>query len=104
MAAIQLPATRTAMRAQRTRTEAACPAKSDTATKSATPTPARGFDPTMTSLRSSEPFRRPWSKPSRIARPATEASGSGRSAARRSAERDGEDGLRQRQRDGWDEQ
>jgi hypothetical protein len=30
MAAIQLPATRTAVRAQRTRTEAACPAKSDT--------------------------------------------------------------------------
>jgi hypothetical protein len=40
MATIQLPATRTATRAHGTRTEAACPANSETTTKSAAATPA----------------------------------------------------------------
>ena len=49
MAAIQLPATRTATRAKGTRTEAACPANSDTTTNSATATPVAKSDRTTSS-------------------------------------------------------
>jgi len=104
MATIQLPATRTATRAHRTRTEAACPAKSDTATKSAAATPAAEIWPADDVFGSSEPFSVPWSNPSRIARQATEASGSGRSVASRAPTAIGEDCLRHRQRDGRGEQ
>ena len=51
MAAIQLPATRTVTRVQRTRTEAACPAKSDSKTKSATMTTTPTIWPEVVSLR-----------------------------------------------------
>ena len=80
MATIQLPATRTATRIHGRRTEAACPARSDTKTKIPTAIPTATISPEDGLFASSAPLRIPWNKPSRIAKLTIKARGSGRSA------------------------
>lgn len=73
LAAIQLPATRTAMRAHRARTEVTCPAKIDTTTKMAHAIPA-ATSPLDCAFASSIPLRPPLNNPMRIAMPAIDFS------------------------------